>query len=140
MVQVGLDITLLMQIVQFLIIVLIVKTLIADPVHKTMAARDERIASLTMKSKKSLEAIQAKKLEYEEKLRAVKSEIALYNNELKTEANMLTAKMLEEVKQQTQSEIEKALIEIKKETETARNTLKGEISELSAQVVQVVTK
>jgi F-type H+-transporting ATPase subunit b len=140
MISIGLDQTLFIQIVQFLLIVCFVNFLIAKPIRKTMLSREAKIQDLQEKAKSSLEAIEAKKADYDNKLREVKAEIARYQEELKSEASAKASAMLEKVKSETNAEIEKARAVIAAEVEKARAALGGETAELKGKIIELVTK
>lgn len=140
MVQVGFDITLLMQVVQFLIIVLIVKTFIAGPIHRTYTARDEKIVKLQEEAKACYGSIEAKRLEYEEHLKAAKAEITVYHNKLKAEAAVKAQSIIDKVKAEIIAEKEAARKMIADETLKAKTSLDQESAELTNHIVRLVTK
>ena len=138
--QIGLDITLLFQIVQFLIIVFIVNKLIVKPIHSTYSRRDDKIAALGAKMQANLNEIEGKKLEYEAKLQAVRGEITESHNQLKAEASARAQAIIDKAKAESQAVIDAKRTEIEKEITQARENLTQEITGLSQQIVTAVTK
>jgi F-type H+-transporting ATPase subunit b len=140
MVQVGFDFTIFMQIVQFLIIVLIVKFFIAGPIHKTYTDRDNKIARLQEEAKESFRAMEAKRLEYEASLQAAKVEITEYNNALTKEAAARANALIGKVKAEIVSAKEEARKTIAQEAAMARASLDKESTALTDDIVRLVTK
>ena len=140
MVQVGLNITLFFQIVQFLLIILIVNFLIVKPIRTTMLKREQKLDSLKSKANASLAAIEQKVREYDEKLKTTRAEIAEYQNRLRADAAARSQAMLEKVKAESNAELTRAREQISKEANIAREKLNAETGELAKQIIQMVTK
>ena len=140
MVHVGFDITLFIQILQFLIIVFIVRLMIAGPIYKTYSARDQKIANLYEQAKECHRIIEGKRLEYEEQLKIVKAEITEYQNQLKTDAAVRVQNIIDKTKAEVAAEKEAARKILADETAKARAGLDKETTELTKQIVSLVTK
>ena len=140
MVQVGLDFTLFIQMLQFFIIIFIVKKLIVDPVTATFTARDRKIDTLNAKTQQNFNEIEQKKAEYESKLQAVRAEISEYSNQLKKEASDKAQAILDKAKAESQDEINANRAEIEKESVQARAALQNQVGELTEQIITAVTK
>ena len=139
-VQVGLNVTLFIQIVQFLIILLIVNFLIVKPVHTTILKREQKIGSLKNKASASLAAIEQKAQEYENRLKATRAEITEYKNQLHADAQTKSQAMIDKAKAENNAELAAARKQIATEANIARETLKAETGELTKQIIQMVTK
>ena len=140
MVQVGLDSTLLFQIVQFLLIVLIVNFLIVKPVRTTMLKREQKLDLLKSKSNASLAAIEQKAREYDEKLEATRAEITEYQNRLRSDANARSQATLEKAKTESDAELASMRAQINSEANAVIDKLASETDMLAKQIVQMVTK
>ena len=127
MIQVSLDHTLVIQLVQFLLIVFFANILILKPVKSTIDARNAKIDNLMESAEGQLEQVEASKQEYERKLMAVRSEIAEYQRKVKGEAGEKVDAMIAEAKS-----------EIAKSTDTARKDLEDAVVEARAELQKEV--
>ncbi|MDR2884586.1 MAG: ATP synthase F0 subunit B [Deferribacteraceae bacterium] len=140
MVQVGLDFTLIMQVVQFLLIVLIVKFFIVAPIHRTYTNRDNKILKLQEDAKASAKAMEAKRLEYEASLQAAKAEITEYNNALAKESAARANGIIDKVKSEIAAAKDEARKTIAAETAIAKESLGKESLKLTEDIIHLVTK
>jgi F-type H+-transporting ATPase subunit b len=140
MVKVGLDITLIIQIIQFLMIVVIVRLMVVGPIHRAYSARDQKVAGLQAEAKECQKAIEDKRLEYEEQLKIAKAEITEYQNKLKVEAGAKAQGILDKVKAEANAEKEAARKILADETIKARASLESQTPELTKQIIGLVTK
>lgn len=140
MVQVGLDYTLFIQILQFFIIVFLVNIFIVKPLYSTMIRRNDKVAYLLERAKAAGEAVEAKKTEYEAKLAAVRQEIYEYQNTLRADAARKAADIIERAKSAAAGDIDKAVKDIEREITRARDKLKNDLKALSEQIVLAVLK
>ncbi len=140
MVQVGLDVTLFIQIIQFLLIVLIVNFMIVKPVHNTMLKREQKIDTLKEKARASMTAIEQKVQEYDNRLKVTRAEINEYQNQLRTDATARSQAMLDKAKAECNTELAAAREQIIAEADIAREKLQAETGDLTRQIIQMVTK
>ena len=140
MVQVSLNVTLFFQIVQFLIIILIVNFLIVKPIRATMLRREGKINALKEKSAASLAAIEQKALEYDEKLKVTRAEIAEYQEKLRADANIRSQTLFEKVKTESNATLAQAREQISSEAKVAREKLDAQTEDVAKLIVQMVTK
>jgi len=129
------DYTLLIQIVQFLVIIFIGKKMILDPVLKTIESRDSKIDGM----KGEAEALKAKveqyKAEYAEKMNEMRVELAEYHRKIKDEAGKDASAKVSAVKSELDAKISEARKEISAETEKARAEMNEMVSEISDMIV-----
>jgi F-type H+-transporting ATPase subunit b len=140
LVQVGLDYTLLIQILQFFIIVFLVNIFIVKPLYSTILKRNGRIASLSERAKAASDKVENKKNEYDSLLAAVRHEISEYQNSLRTNAVRKAADIVEKSKAAAAVEIDKKIKIIQSEIAREREKLKGDLKGLSEQIILAVTK
>jgi F-type H+-transporting ATPase subunit b len=140
LVQVGLDYTLLIQILQFFIIVFLVNIFIVKPLYSTILKRNGRIASLLERAKAASDKVENKKTEYDALLAAVRHEISEYQNSLRTNAVRKAADIVEKSKAAAAAEIDKKIKNIQSEIAREREKLKGDLKGLSEQIILAVTK
>jgi F-type H+-transporting ATPase subunit b len=139
-IQVGLDFTLFIQIVQFLIIVFLVRVFIVCPIRATIEARDAKIAELLRRSKTDVELLEAKKAEYNTRLKAVREEIREYSAKLKEAANAQAQAMIEKIKSENYLNFKKAEALIEDEISAAKKSLQNDVESISKQIVESIIK
>jgi F-type H+-transporting ATPase subunit b len=140
LVQVGLDYTLLIQILQFFIIIFLVNIFIVKPLYSTILKRNGRIASLSERAKAAADKVENKKNEYDALLAAVRHEISEYQNSLRTNAVRKAADIVEKSKAAAAAEIDKKIKIIQSEIAREREKLKDDLKGLSEQIILAVTK
>jgi F-type H+-transporting ATPase subunit b len=140
LVQVGLDYTLLIQILQFFIIVFLVNIFIVKPLYSTILKRNGRIASLLERAKAASDKVENKKNEYDALLAAVRHQISEYQNSLRANAVRKAADIVEKSKAAAATEIDKKIKNIQSEIVREREKLKGDLKGLSEQIILAVTK
>ncbi|MGA1861712.1 hypothetical protein OWM07_02345 [Deferribacter thermophilus] len=138
--MINLDITLFLQIINFLLILFIGKKLIFDPVNETVNKRDSRINSLRKSAEEMLAEINKLKSEYEAKLAAVKKEISEYQSSVRQEAVNVATEKVSKVKSELDKKVEEARKQIEVEKEKAKVELKTEAEKLSEMIVEKIIK
>lgn len=131
MITVSLDYTLVLQIIQFLIIVFIANKLILKPIKSTIDARNEKIDGLLSSADNGLDAIEASKAIYDKKLEEVKHEIAEYRNVVRNEALIKVEHLMTDAKAEITNSTTKAKVELEKSVQSAKQELNKEIKEIS---------
>jgi F-type H+-transporting ATPase subunit b len=140
LVQVGLDYTLFIQILQFFIIVFLVNIFIVKPLYSTVQKRNAKVASLLERAQAAAAAVDAKKIEYEEKLAAARHEIAEYQNTLRADASRKASDITEKAKNAANLDIDRAVKDIERDIARERDKLKGELQNFSEQIILSVLK
>jgi F-type H+-transporting ATPase subunit b len=140
LVQVGLDYTLFIQILQFFIIVFLVNIFIVKPLYSTVTKRNAKVSSLLERAKAAADAVEAKKNEYEAALASVRHEIAEYQNTLRADALRKAAEIVEKSKSAAALEIDRAVKDIEREIARERDKLKKDLKGLSEQIILSVLK
>lgn len=124
--MISVDFTLVLQIIQFLVILIVGKKLIFDPVSATVNSRKEKI-NLLLKEAESLRNEVARfKKEYEEKFAAVKAEVADYQNKMKADALAVAGEIKSRAKAEFDAKISKARHDIELQVEGAKVSLSEE--------------
>jgi F-type H+-transporting ATPase subunit b len=140
LVQVGLDYTLFIQILQFFIIVFLVNIFIVKPLYSTVTKRNAKVSSLLERAKAAADAVEAKKNEYEAALASVRHEIAEYQNTLRADATRKAAEIVEKSKSAAALDIDRAIKDIEREIARERDKLKKDLKGLSEQIILTVLK
>ncbi|MCA1926878.1 MAG: ATP synthase F0 subunit B [Calditerrivibrio sp.] len=129
--MISVDFTLVLQIIQFLVILFIGKKLIFDPVSATVNSRKEKI-SLLLKEAESLKSEVARfKKDYEERLAAVKAEVADYQKKMREDALAVAGDMISKVKGEVDAKIAKARHDIELQVESSKISLSEEAKSIA---------
>lgn len=139
MIQVYLDYTLVMQIVQFLLIVFLANILILKPIKSTMDARDAKINDLVSSAEGQLDKVEAGKKAYEAKLASVRNEIAEYQRKVKAEAGEKAEAIISSAKADVSKSAEKARAELEKAVAEAKIQLQGEVKDISEMIYKTIS-
>ncbi len=139
MIQVSLDHTLLIQIVQFLLIVFFTNVLIIKPVKSTIDARNAKIDGLMNTADSELERVAASKAAYEQKLIAIRNEIAEYQRKVKAEAGEKVDAMISAAKDEVSKTTESARLELDKAISDARKDLEKEVNAISEMIYKTIS-
>ncbi|GAB1537008.1 hypothetical protein ADMFC3_26390 [Geovibrio sp. ADMFC3] len=138
--MVYVDFTIAIQIIQFLLIIFISKKLILDPTLKTMQARDSRIKSLTDEAEGLRAEVEAGRKSYEEKMNAMRAEMAEYQRKIREEASKEAAVKVAQSKAEVDAKVEAALLKLENEKEVAAKNMDAMVGELSDLIVQKILK
>jgi F-type H+-transporting ATPase subunit b len=134
--MINIDFTLFLQMIQFLIILVIGKKLIYDPVSATINSRNSKIQSLLKESENLKKEVAAYKKDYEEKLAAIKLEVAEYQKKMRDEAMSLANEMISKVKDEVDKKIAKARKDMEIQFETSKVALEAEAGALADLIVE----
>lgn len=136
--MISIDFTLLLQMVQFLIILFIGKKLIYDPVSATVHSRNSKIQSLLKDAESMRNEVAALKKEYEEKLAAVKAEVAEYQRKIRNEAIAAANDMVGKAKADIDNKIANARKEIEIQLEKSKLILSEESKNIADMIVEKI--
>ncbi len=139
MIQVGLDYTLVIQIVQFLLIVFFANILILKPIKSTIDARDAKINSLMESAESQLEKVEASKRAYDSKLVSVRNEIAEYQRKVKAEAGEKVDAIISSAKADVSKSTEEARAELEKAVAEAKTQLHKEVKDISEMIYKTIS-
>ena len=136
--MISVNFTVVLQIINFLIIVFIGKKMILDPINETVGARDRKINSLVESAERLKSEVERLKKEYENKLQDMKTEIAEHNRIVKENILKETAEKVALVKKELDAKIEKARSEINAEYEEAKKYLEKEANVFADAIVKKI--
>lgn len=139
MIQVSLDHTLLIQIVQFLLIVFFANILILKPVKSTIDKRNAKIDDLMNTAEGELEKVAASKQAYEQKLLSVRNEIAEYQRKVKAEASEKVNAMISEAKEEVAKSTQINRENLEKSISEARKTLESDVKSISDMIYKTIS-
>lgn len=136
--MISIDFTLLLQILQFLVILFLGKKLIYDPVSATVHSRNGKIQSLLKDAESMRNEVASLKKEYEEKLAAVKSEVAEYQRKIRNEAVASANEMIGKAKADIDAKIANARKDIEIQLEKSKVLLEGESKNIADMIVEKI--
>jgi len=129
------DYTLLIQIVQFLVIIFVGKKLILDPVLATVESRDSKIDGMKEDAENLKAKVEQYKAEYAEKMSEMRVELADYHKKIKEEAAKGANEKVSAVKAELDGKIAAARAEIVSQSEKAKGEMDAMVAEISDMIV-----
>ncbi|UFS72288.1 ATP synthase F0 subunit B [Geomonas sp. RF6] len=136
--MINLDITFVIQLVNFLVLMLLLNQFLYKPVRKVLAQRTAEISGAKEKSAAVDAEVQEKMAEYEARLRAIRSSAADERGALKKEAVAQETAILEKAKDEATEKVSAIKARVAKEAEDARQLLKDSAQTLSAEICEKV--
>ncbi|MEF3254214.1 MAG: ATP synthase F0 subunit B [Deferribacterales bacterium] len=136
--MISVDFTLGLQILQFLIILVVSKKLIFDPVLATINSRNGKIQKLLNEADSLRGEVSKIKKDYEEKLQAVKIEVAEYQKKMRDEALAEASAIVGKVKAEVDDKIIKARHEIELQFGKSKSALEAEANMLADIIVDKI--
>jgi F-type H+-transporting ATPase subunit b len=136
--MISIDFTLVLQMINFLIIVFIGKKMMLDPISDTVSNRDRKIKSLVEEAEKLKNEVDKLKLEYENKLQEMKTEVAEHHRSVREEVIKQTSEKIASVKKELDEKIEKARAEIQSDYEKAKHELNSEAQVFADAIVSKI--
>lgn len=129
------DYTLLIQIVQFLVIIYIGKKMILDPVMKTVDGRDSRIDGMKQGAEDLKAQVEQYKQDYTEKMNEMRVELAEYHRKIKEEASKEANAKVQAVKAELDGKVAEARAEIEAGSKKAKEEMNAMVAEISDMIV-----
>lgn len=136
--MISLDFTVVIQIINFLVIVFVAKKMIYEPMLSNIENRDNKISKLISASDSLKSEIATSKKEYEEKLQKVRAEVAEYQKNIREQTLKETAEKVSKVKEEVTSGIASARSELEKAVVTARASLEKDAEQLSQVIIEKI--
>ncbi len=132
--------TLIIQFLNFLILLVLLNFLLFKPVIKILGKREGTINSLTEGVQSAGDG--AKNLEkmYEEGIKEKRRPILDENKDAILEANNTSMRLIEKARNQLSEELSRIREDIAKDSTTVFDTLRGEVDKLSAEAAEKILK
>lgn len=131
----NIDATLFLQMINFLLIFIIGKKLIYDPMLSNIETRDNKINELLSSAQKLRSEVEIQKSEYEKRLQQIKSEVIEYQNKVRKEAIDEANKKVAKVKEEIDKKIAESKMQLEEEVKKAKSILEKEAKEISQEIV-----
>jgi F-type H+-transporting ATPase subunit b len=124
---INLNITILIQVINFLILILLLSKLLFKPLTKFMADRSEGIARSLTEAKAARESAAKAHEEYQACIRETQKEVAAIREQVQREIEAERQRLLQASREEAQSLVASAKAEIEAETRRAKASLREEV-------------
>lgn len=135
---INLNVTLLIQVVNFLILIALLSKFLFKPLVRFLAERAEGIEKALMEARLAREAAAKAQDEYRTQILATQREAALLREQAQREVEAERRRLLTESREEAQRLVADARAQIEAETRRARATLREEVVGLSLAVAERV--
>ena len=130
----GFDATLPIIVVEFLLLMVVLKALFFEPLTKAMDERSDYVRDTLSSVKSRLAESESLAQQYKQELAQARLQAQSIISEAQAAANDTCNKQIIEAQQAARVKVDKARQEIEQEKETAQKSLEAEISLLSGQI------
>ncbi len=136
--MINLDLAFVIQLINFLILVLILNIFLYKPIRKVLADRNGELAAAKAKAEAVDKDVQEKMAEYESRLRAVKGEAGNERTTLIKEAQAEEAAVLEKARKEAADSLASIKERVAKEAADAKVLLQEQARALSLEICEKV--
>ncbi len=136
--MISIDQTLLIQAVNFLVLIFVLNMLLYKPILGIIDRRNRRIVESDEKVKELNKSVEQKMAEYEEKLRQAKLEAMDQKMKIEQEGSGKGEKLIEQAKSEVSQMVEGLHVKMGKEIDEVRGILKGRSQRISGEIAEKV--
>ena len=136
--MINLDIAFVIQLVNFLVLVLLLNIFLFKPIRKQLADRSALISGAKLKSAAVDKEVQEKLASYEARMREIRAGAADERSVLKKEAQAQEAAILEKARVESSQTLASIKAKVAQEAQEARRLLKESAETLSADICEKV--
>ena len=136
--MINLDLAFVIQLVNFLVLVLLLNVFLYKPIRKQLSDRNALISGAKEKSAAVDKEVQEKLASYEARMREIRTGAADERGALKKEAQLQEAAILEKALLESGEKLAGIKARVAKEAEEARRLLKASAESLSADICEKV--
>ena len=136
--MINLDLAFVIQLVNFLVLVLLLNVFLYKPIRKQLSDRNALISGAKEKSAAVDKEVQEKLASYEARMREIRAGAADERGALKKEAQLQEAAILEKARVESGAKLAGIKARVAQEAEEARRTLKASAESLSADICEKV--
>lgn len=136
--MINVDLSFVIQLINFLILMLVLNVLLYKPIRKVLAERHGRIAEAKERSEAVEQDLQAKMAEYEARLKEMKSGASEERSILVKEAQAEEASILEAARKDATETLSAIRTRVAKEAADARVLLQEQAKALSVDICEKV--
>ena len=136
--MISLDYTLLVQMANFFVLMLILNVLLYKPILKIIDKRKQQMDESESEIKRMNQTVEQKMAEYEEKVRLAKAEALEQKNAIVKEGADAAKGIIDAVRGEIPGMMEQFNARIRKEVEEARAVLHGQSRKISLEIAEKV--
>ena len=136
--MINLDLAFVIQLVNFLVLVLLLNVFLYKPIRKQLSDRNALISGAKEKSAAVDREVQEKLASYEARMREIRAGAADERGALKKEAQLQEAAILEKARLESGAKLAGIKARVAQEAEEARRLLKASAESLSADICEKV--
>ncbi len=132
--MIDLNSTLLVQMVNFLLLILILNFLLYKPVFKIIEKRNKKIEESNEEVSALNKTVEDNMSKYEEKIRSARSEAAAQRDEIKEEGAKQGKEITDKARGEISETIEDFKARLQNETDKARNVLRDQTRAIATEI------
>jgi F-type H+-transporting ATPase subunit b len=136
--MIDLDYTMLIQMINFLVLIFILNLLLYKPITKIIDERNKKIEDSKSEVESLDEKAELKIADYEEKMRQARQVATSQRNEVKDEGEEAGKKIVEEARGEISTMIEGFKVTLANEREAARNVLRDQAKKIAVEISEKV--
>ena len=136
--MIDLNYTMLIQMVNFLVLIFILNLLLYKPITKIIDERNKKIEDSKSEVESLDEKAELKIADYEEKMRQARQEAMSQRNEVKDEGEEAGKKIVEGARGEISTMIEGFKVTLASEREAARNVLRDQSKKIAVEISEKV--
>ena len=136
--MVEINLTIVIQVAQFLILILILNRLLFKPISRVTAERQEKIAAWEDKTRTLQESVRARLESYEQHLREARAKAQEEQERMNKEVRQEEEERLRALSEETAQMVASKKQTLQEETERLRSELRQEAAEMSRILVEKV--
>ena len=136
--MINIDLSFVIQLINFLVLILVLNVFLYKPLRRVLADRKAQLTGAKARALQVDEEVALKMAEYEERLKAMKAETGAERGELKKEAQVQEAAILEKARTEATQSLESIKAKVAKEAAEARAMLQEQARALSGEICEKV--
>jgi F-type H+-transporting ATPase subunit b len=136
--MINIDQSLIYQIINFLLLLLILNALLYKPIRTILKQRAEKVAGLTSEAQKAQADMIQKEQDYQNRLQQARKEGFEQKNLFKLEGQEEEKRLLLQANQKIEAELTQNRQKIAQQVEEARIKLSGELASFSQEIAQKI--
>jgi F-type H+-transporting ATPase subunit b len=136
--MIDLNYTMLIQMINFLVLIFILNILLYKPIIKIIDERNKKIEDSKSEVDSLGEQAELKIADYEEKMRQARQEAMSQRNEVKDEGEEAGKTIIEGARGEISTMIEGFKVTLASETEAARNVLRDQAKKIAVEISEKV--
>ncbi|MGM0417299.1 MAG: ATP synthase F0 subunit B [Thermodesulfobacteriota bacterium] len=137
-VDISLNSSLIIQIINFVVLILVLNAVLYKPIRGILAKRKNLMDSLEEDAGHAVKKAKDSEIKFREDIKAARMKGAEKKNEIIDSASEEEDKLLSEIQQESVEKINQVKEKISKETEAARASLEKDIGEFASQIAKKI--